>query len=197
MKRIKSIAYFFGSVVPILLFSSCGNRKSNSSSSAMQNSNISKNFYEFKIKALTGDSTIAMSDYKGKKILIVNVASKCGFTPQYEGLEKLYEKYKNQLVVIGFPCNQFMGQEPGTSEDIQEFCRLTYGVSFPMASKVDVLGKNQHPIYQWLTSKEFNDKDNYKVSWNFNKFLLNEEGKLIAHFGSKTKPLSEEITSLL
>lgn len=197
MKRIKSIAYFFGSVLPILLFSGCGNRKTNSSNNNNKPNYISKNFYDFSIPSLTGDSTIDLSSYKGKKILIVNVASKCGFTPQYEGLEKLYEANKDKLVIIGFPCNQFMGQEAGSANEIQKFCSLTYGVSFPMTQKVEVLGKNQHPIYQWLTQKELNGKDNYKVSWNFNKFLLDENGKLIAHFGSKTKPLSKEITSLL
>jgi len=173
---------------------SCGNRKSNTDSAATE---TVKSFHEFSIASLTGDSTVSMADYKGKKILIVNVASKCGYTPQYEGLEKLYEEYKEKLVIIGFPCNQFLGQEPGNAEKIEEFCRLTYGVSFPMTQKVDVLGKNQHPIYSWLTRKSQNGKDDYKVSWNFNKFLLDENGNLIAHFGSKTKPLSSDITSLL
>ena len=138
-----------------------------------------------------------MANYKGKKILVVNVASKCGYTYQYEGLEKLYEANKDKLVIIGLPCNQFLGQEPGGAEEIAKFCSLTYGVSFPMTEKVDVIGNNQHPIYSWLTSKETNGKEDYKVSWNFNKFLLDENGKLIAYFGSKTKPMSSEITDLL
>ena len=195
MKRLKSIFYFFGAVAPILL-ASCGNRKvpKESNSSKIK---TTQNFHSFSIPSLTGDSTINMEQYKGKKILVVNVASKCGFTPQYEGLEKLYEENMDKLVVIGFPCNQFLGQEPGSADKIEEFCRLTYGVSFPMTQKVDVLGKNQHPIFKWLTSKDQNGKNDYKVSWNFNKFLLDENGKLIAYFGSKTKPLSSEITNLL
>lgn len=180
----------------MLLFS-CGNRKSQTKASNSSDSKSSNSFYDFSIPSLTGDSAINMANYKGKKILIVNVASKCGFTYQYEGLEKLYKENKEKLVIIGLPCNQFMGQEPGDGEKIEEFCRLTYGVSFPMTQKIDVLGKEQHPIYTWLTSKNQNGKDDYKVSWNFNKFLLDENGKLIAYFGSKTKPLSSEITSLL
>lgn len=195
MKKIKSILYFFGTVVPMLLFS-CGNRKSNVASVA-NDTNTPKNFYDFTIKSLTGDSTINMANYKGKKIMVVNVASKCGYTYQYEGLEKLYQANKEKLVIIGFPCNQFLGQEPGGAEEIAQFCSATYGVSFPMTEKVEVVGNNQHPVYSWLTSKTLNEKDDYMVSWNFNKFLLDENGKLIAYFGSKTKPLDEEITSLL
>lgn len=195
MKKIKSIAYSIGTIIPLILWS-CGNRKT-PSSSATPEASLKQSFYSFTIPALTGDSSIAMADFKGKKILIVNVASKCGYTYQYEGLEKLSNQYKDKLVVIGFPCNQFLGQEPGSAEKIEEFCRLTYGVSFPMTQKIDVLGKNQHPIYKWLTSKSSNGKEDYKVSWNFNKFLLDEEGNLIAYFGSKTKPLSQEIIGLL
>lgn len=198
MKSIKSIAYFLGTVAPMLLFS-CGNRKTNTAANSTNanGASESKDFHDFSIKSLTGDSAINLKDYKGKKILIVNVASKCGFTGQYEDLEKLYKANKDKLVVIGFPCNQFMGQEPGSAEKIEEFCRLTYGVTFPMTEKVDVLGNNQHPIYTWLTSKNANGLGDFQVSWNFNKFLLDENGKLIAYFGSKTKPFSDEITSLL
>ena len=197
MRRIKSAFYFLGTVIPLILVS-CGNRKNQvNSDEVTPNKAVTKSFYEFQIPALTGDSVLSMADYKGKKILVVNVASKCGYTYQYEGLEKLYEANKEKLVIIGFPCNQFLGQEPGTAEKIEEFCRLTYGVSFPMTQKIDVLGKNQHPIYSWLTQKAQNGKNNYKVSWNFNKFLLNEKGNLLAYFGSKTKPQSSEITDLL
>ncbi len=195
MKKIKSTFYFLGTVLPMLI-SSCGNRKTPANTDASATA-TNQSFHSFSIPSLTGDSTISMADFKGKKILVVNVASKCGFTYQYEGLEKLHEQYKDKLVVIGFPCNQFLGQEPGSAEKIEEFCRLTYGVSFPMTQKIDVMGKNQHPIYSWLTSKNNNGKADYKVSWNFNKFLLDEEGNLLAYFGSKTKPLSTDITSLL
>jgi glutathione peroxidase len=153
--------------------------------------------HDFQIKALNSEDLIHLSDFKGKKILMVNVASKCGFTYQYEGLEELYQKYKDQLVVIGVPCNQFLFQESGSEEKIATFCSTTYGVSFPMTQKIEVKGKGAHPIYKWLTSKELNGKDNYKVSWNFNKFLLDEEGNLIAHFPSNVKPMDDAITSLI
>lgn len=150
-------------------------------------------FYDFNIKALNSEDVIEFSEFKGKKILLVNVASKCGFTPQYEGLEKLYQEYKEDLVIIGFPCNQFMFQESGSEEKIAAFCQRNYGVTFPMTEKIKVKGKSQHPIYNWLTTKELNGVDNYKVSWNFNKFLLDEEGNLLEHFSAKVKPYDERI----
>ncbi len=156
-----------------------------------------KSFYDLSILNIDGTDTINFADFKGKKILCVNVASKCGYTYQYEDLQKLHEKYADKLVIIGFPCNQFMGQEPGTPEEIESFCQKNYGVTFTLSEKIDVKGDNQHPVYQWLTQKENNGKDNYKVGWNFNKFLLDEEGNLMEHFGSKTKPLDEELVSLI
>ena len=150
-------------------------------------------FHEFTIEALNSDEKIEFSEFKGKKILLVNVASKCGFTYQYEGLEKLYQEYKDDLVIVGFPCNQFMFQESGSEEKIAGFCQRNYGVSFPMTTKISVKGKKQHPIYQWLTSKELNGVGDYKVSWNFNKFLLDEEGNLLEHFSAKVKPYDERI----
>jgi len=159
--------------------------------------NSTPSIHEFQIRALDSEEVINLSAYKGKKILFVNVASKCGYTNQYEGLEKLYQQYKDKLVVIGFPCNQFLGQEPGNEEKIATFCSTTYGVTFPMTEKIKVKGKKAHPIYQWLTSKDKNGKDDFKVSWNFNKFLVDEEGELMAHFSSNVKPLAEEITSLI
>jgi glutathione peroxidase len=152
--------------------------------------------YNFKVEGLEG-GTIDFASFKGKKILIVNTASKCGYTPQYTELEELYEKYKNKLVVIGFPANNFGGQEPGTNADIKEFCTGTYHVTFPMAAKISVKGDDVHPLYQWLTSKEKNGVLDAEIKWNFNKFLLNEKGELIAYFPSKVKPMSEEITSKL
>jgi glutathione peroxidase len=158
---------------------------------------VSTDFYSFSIPALDGDSTIQMADYKGKHLLLVNVASKCGYTPQYEGLQELYEKYNDQLTIIGFPCNQFMGQEPGGAEDIRSFCKLNYGVTFPLTEKIKVKGPDKHPIYHWLTTESLNGVGDYSVSWNFNKFLIGPDGKLKAYFGSNTKPMDEEITSLL
>ncbi|HQW93953.1 MAG TPA: glutathione peroxidase [Ferruginibacter sp.] len=152
--------------------------------------------YDFKVESLTG-GTIDFAAFKGKKILIVNTASKCGFTPQYEDLEALYKKYQDRLVIVGFPANNFFSQEPGSNENIEAFCKKNYGVTFPMASKISVKGNNIAPIYKWLCNKAENGVMNAKVSWNFNKFLLDENGKLIGHFKSKVKPMSEEIISKL
>lgn len=153
--------------------------------------------YDFKVPALDG-GTIDLSAYKGKKLLIVNTASKCGFTPQYAELEKLYDKYKDKLVIVGFPANDFGGQEPGTNTEIQEFCKKNYGVTFPMAAKVDVVGENISPLFKYLTDKA-NDLgvEAPVIKWNFTKFLLNENGKLIAVFPSRVTPMSEEITRYL
>ena len=155
-----------------------------------------KTIYDFKVEALNG-GTINFADFKGKKILIVNTASKCGFTPQYKELEALYEKYKDQLVIIGFPANNFLFQEPGSNETIGEFCKKNYGVTFPMAAKISVKGKSIAPIYQWLCNKEENGVMDAKITWNFNKFLLNEQGVIITKFNSKVTPMSEEIISKL
>ncbi len=155
-----------------------------------------RSVYDFKVAGLSGD-TIDFSAFKGKKILIVNTASKCGFTPQYEGLQALYEKYKDKLVIVGFPANNFFSQEPGSNENIEAFCKKNYGVTFPMAAKISVKGKDVAPIYKWLCNKDENGVMDAKISWNFNKFLLDENGKLIAHFKSNVKPMSEEIVSKL
>jgi glutathione peroxidase len=148
--------------------------------------------HSFKVKSIEG-GTIDFSKFKGKKILVVNTASKCGYTPQYEALEKVYEQYKDKLVIVGFPANNFGGQEPGSDGEIQEFCKARFGVKFPLASKISVKGDDVAPIYQWLTSKEKNGVLDATIAWNFNKFLLDENGKMIAYFPSKVKPDDEEI----
>ncbi|MDD3276539.1 MAG: glutathione peroxidase [Kiritimatiellales bacterium] len=149
--------------------------------------------YEFTVNTIGGTSK-NLSDYKGQVLLIVNTASKCGFTPQYAGLQELYEKYKDRgLVVLGFPANNFMGQEPGTNEEIQQFCTARFHVTFPMFGKISVKGGDMHPLYVWLTS----DPNGAAVSWNFNKFLIGRDGKLIARFGSRTTPDSEELTAAI
>ncbi len=155
-----------------------------------------KTIYDFKVEGLEGGS-IDFSTFKGKKILIVNTASKCGLTPQYEGLQKLYDTYKDKLVIVGFPANNFGGQEPGTAVEIQEFCKKNYGVTFPMAAKISVKGDDMAPIYQWLCNKTQNGVLDAEVGWNFGKFLLDENGKLLNYFPSKVKPMSEEITGKL
>ncbi|MFN8247520.1 MAG: glutathione peroxidase [Ferruginibacter sp.] len=152
--------------------------------------------HQFKVAALDG-GTIDFASFKGKKILVVNTASKCGYTPQYKDLEALYEKYKDKLVIVGFPANNFAWQEPGSNAEIKDFCEKNYGVTFPMAAKISVKGKNMAPIYHWLTHKEENGVMDATISWNFNKFLLDENGKLMEHFSSNVKPMSEEIVSKL
>jgi glutathione peroxidase len=153
--------------------------------------------YDFKVPGLDGN-TIDLSQYKGKKLLIVNTASKCGYTPQYADLEKLYEKYKDKLTIVGFPANNFGEQEPGTNTEIKEFCSKNYGVSFPMAEKVDVVGDNIHPLFKYLTEQanKLGIHDPV-IKWNFTKFLIDEKGNLIAVFPSKVTPMSDEITKYL
>lgn len=152
--------------------------------------------HKFAVKALDG-GTINFADYKGKKILVVNTASQCGYTPQYKELEMLYEKYKTKLVIIGFPANNFGGQEPGSNTEIKTFCEKNYGVTFPMAEKISVKGDDQAPIYKWLTHKAINGVLDAEIKWNFNKFLIDETGHIIAKFDSGTTPMSEEITGKL
>lgn len=148
--------------------------------------------YDIEINALEGDS-LDLSAFKGKKILIVNVASKCGYTPQYKDLQALHEKYGDKLVIIGVPCNQFLGQEPGGADEIATFCERNYGVTFQITEKVNVKGSNQHPLYSWLTDKTKNGSQDSKVKWNFQKYIISEKGELEAVFGSKVNPMSEEI----
>jgi glutathione peroxidase len=155
-----------------------------------------ESIYKFKVTALDGGS-IDFSTFKGKKILVVNTASKCGFTPQYAQLEDLYKKYNDKLVIVGFPANNFGSQEPGSNEDIKTFCTKNYGVTFPMAAKVSVKGDDIAPIYKWLTEKSENGVMDAEIKWNFTKFLLDENGVLIAKFDSKVTPLSDEIVGYL
>lgn len=149
--------------------------------------------YDFTVDDIDG-AAVKLEQYRGKVVMIVNVASKCGFTPQYEGLQKLYTTYKDSgLVILGFPANNFMRQEPGSDADIKAFCSMNYGVTFPMFSKISVKGDDQHPLYAYLTSKEANHEFGGGISWNFNKFLVSRDGKIIARFGSRTKPEDAEL----
>lgn len=153
----------------------------------------SQNIYGFTVKDIEGND-FEMSQLAGKKVMIVNVASKCGLTPQYEQLEEVYRKYKDQnFVIIGFPANNFLKQEPGTNEEIREFCSINYGVTFPMMSKISVKGDDQAPIYKWLTSEELNGYTDSSVKWNFQKYLINENGELELVIKPKTKPDDEVI----
>lgn len=152
-----------------------------------------KSVHEFSLKGIDGGE-VSLSEYKGKVAMLVNVASKCGFTDQYEGLQKLYEKYRDKgFVILGFPANNFLGQEPGSEEEIKQFCTVNFGVTFPMFSKISVKGKDIDPLYAFLTSKKTNPEFGGAISWNFNKFLVDGEGRVIARFGSRTKPLDEEV----
>ena len=148
---------------------------------------VPKSIYAFKVEDLSGGS-IDFSKFKGKKILVVNTASKCGYTPQYAALEKLYKKYQGKLVIVGFPANNFGSQEPGTNGEIQEFCLKNYGVSFPMAAKISVKGDDIAPIYLWLTKKEHNHLMDSEVKWNFQKYLINEKGDMVEMFPSNVTP---------
>jgi len=156
----------------------------------------STSIYDIKINSLN-TKPLLLSNFKGKHIMFVNVASKCGFTPQYKDLQKLYDTYKDKLVIIGVPCNQFGKQEPGSAEDIETFCEINYGVTFPITEKIDVKGDNQHPLYAWLTKKQLNGKLNSKVKWNFQKYLLDSNGNLIDYYFSMTSPTSSKITKHL
>lgn len=149
-----------------------------------------------KVKSIDGKD-VDFSQFKGKKVLIVNTASECGYTPQYADLEKLYQTYKDKLVVFGFPANNFGSQEPGSNEEIKEFCKSKYNVTFPMFEKISVLGDDMAPIYKWLTGKDLNGWNEQQPKWNFNKYLLDEEGNLLKYYSSAVKPMSDEIVSML
>ena len=158
-----------------------------------------KTIYQFKVQDLSGE-VFDFASLKGKKIMIVNTASKCGFTPQFEGLEKLHEQYADQgLAVIGFPCNQFGKQDPGNMDEITEFCQLNYGVSFPIAEKIDVNGGNAHPLYQFLKNEVPGLLGSKNIKWNFTKFLINRDGQVVERYAPATKPekLAADIEALL
>ncbi len=151
------------------------------------------NFYSYTVTSIDG-TVYSFSQLKGKKVLIVNTASKCGFTPQYEDLEKVYQKYKdNNLVIIGFPANNFMHQEPGSNDEIKSFCTKNYGVSFPMMEKISVKGADIAPLYKWLTTKEGNKKANAPVKWNFQKFLIDESGNWVGYLAPSIKPFDSKL----
>jgi glutathione peroxidase-family protein len=154
---------------------------------------MSQSLYDFTMNDIEG-KTLSLDAYEGKVVLVVNVASKCGFTPQYKGLEELYDRYRERgLVVLGFPANNFFFQEPGTDSEIKQFCSLRYNVTFPMFSKVSVKGRGMVPLYKWLTVQKTRPEGPGAISWNFNKFLVNRSGQAVYRFGSKIEPLSDEI----
>lgn len=182
------------------LFSCQNKAQSNSETSniAIQQKNMEKqNIYQYKVNDINGKE-FDFSTLRGKKILVVNTASKCGLTPQYKELQALNEKFSPYgLVIVGFPSNNFMGQEPGSNEEIAEFCQANYGVTFPMMEKISVQGEDMHPLYQFLTKKELNGHSDSKVEWNFQKYLINEEGHLVEVFSPRTSVLDEKVIKLL
>jgi glutathione peroxidase len=159
-------------------------------------SNAQDSIYSYSFEDIEGIS-VSLESFRGKKIIFVNVASECGFTGQYSELQELHEAYGEDVVLIGFPCDQFGGQEPGSEKEIKSFCEKNYGVTFLMASKIDVKGDNQNEIYTWLTSEDMNGVEDSKVSWNFEKYVVDENGNLIGHFKSAVKPMNAKITTLL
>ena len=154
-------------------------------------------FYDFRVKAIDG-SEFDFDQLKGKKVMVVNTAAKCGLTPQYEELQELYERYGgDDFMIIGFPANNFMKQEPGSDAEIRSFCTENYGVTFPMMSKISVKGDDIHPLYKWLTTKTLNGVEDSEVSWNFQKYLIDENGNLLKHLKPTKKPLSKEVLEWL
>jgi glutathione peroxidase len=178
----------------LLGFQACSQQKEKNKMSDILNQAAS--LHSFKVEALDG-GTIDFGSFKGKKILIINTASECGYTPQYRKLQQLHEQYGSKIAVIGFPCNDFGGQEPGYSAEIKSFCSREFKVTFPMAAKVQIKGDDPSPIYAWLTDKKLNGVMDEKVSWNFNKFLIDEDGRLLKKFGSGVSPMSREILDLI
>lgn len=165
-------------------------------SAASAQNTAGMNFFDFTITDINGKE-LNLSTFKGKYVLCVNVASKCGYTKQYAQLQELADKYKDKLVIIGFPCNQFGWQEPGSESEILSFCQKNYGVTFPLSQKIDVKGSDQAPVYSWLTSQNLNGETGHSIKWNFHKFLVNPEGKLIGKFSSGVNPMDEQIVSML
>ena len=181
----------------LILISFQCNGQTNNKEKIKNNMQDIKTLHDFVVKDINGKD-FDLASLKGKKVLVVNVASKCGLTPQYEDLQALYNKYKNKgFVVIGFPANNFMGQEPGTNNEIMEFCSVNYGVTFPMMDKISVKGKDQSPLYKWLTNKSENGKIDQKVTWNFQKFMIDEEGHLVDVVMPKESPMSDKIINWL
>ena len=186
-------------VVLVLVFTSCKDKKTDNTATAESTEvamqEATENLHQFKVKTLA-DADFDFSSLKGKKVMVVNTASKCGLTPQYKDLQALYDTYKDEnFVIVGFPANNFMSQEPGTNKEISAFCTENYGVTFPMMSKISVKGDDMHPVYQFLTQKAKNGLEDSKVAWNFQKYLINEKGEVVKMISPKTLPTDESVVS--
>lgn len=193
MKLIKEMKYLI-----LMLLSSCmGFKKIKEKPVTTESKKMEGSFYDFKMNSLYGEEEIDFSIYKGKKVLLVNTASKCGFTPQYKTLQELNEKHGGKVVILGFPANNFGKQEPGSNKDIGEFCEKNYGVSFQMFDKISVKGEDMHPLYQWLSQKNKNGWNDEEPNWNFCKYLVNENGELEKFFASSIDPMGEEILTAI
>ncbi len=200
---LKNILYLTAALSILITILSCSKTTQNSSNQTVINSNqnksegnksLNKNIYDLSVKTMDGE-TKNLSDYKGKVLLIVNVASKCGYTPQYEGLQTIYEKYQDRgFEILAFPCNDFGEQEPGTNDDIRTFCETKYNVTFPLFDKITVLGNGKNPLYERLTE---NSEPPGDIGWNFEKFLIDKNGDIVSRYKSKVKPESEEITGVI
>ena len=181
----------------LLLFSCAGMSNPTVANDEAMSNTPDKSIHDFTMTTLEGDQQ-SLSEYKGKVLIIVNTASKCGYTPQYEDMQAYYEANKDRdVVILGFPANNFGGQEPGSDSEIAEFCEKNYGVNFPMFSKISVKGDDTHPLYQYLTNKDQNGRIDAKVGWNFNKFVVDQNGHVVAHFGSSDKVSEQKISELV
>ena len=178
-------------ILILILISGCGLKRIDTKPDKMVQQ-ATASVYDIVMKSIDGEE-IKFDQYKGQKLLIVNTASECGFTPQYEDLQELNEKYGDKITILGFPSNNFGGQEPGTNEEISKFCTNNYNISFQMFEKIDVVGNNKNPLYKWLTDQSLNGWNSSEPSWNFCKYLVSEEGELMKFYGSAIKPLSDEI----
>lgn len=193
---MKKILFLFA-IITIACTSSIQKEKTdNSQITSLDQLIMEKSIYDFKMKDINGE-LVDFSKFKGQKLLLVNVASKCGYTPQYADLQKLHEAHGDKVTIIGFPANNFGGQEPGTNEEIKQFCSSNYGVTFKMMDKVSVKGADKDPLYRWLSDKDMNGWNDKEPSWNFCKYFINENGELVKFFPSSVKPMDEEIIKLI
>lgn len=190
--KISTFIFTF-SIIVVIGFTSCTSIQSKPNT---MTTTASTSIYDISINNIDEQPT-NLSAYKGKKILIVNVASECGYTPQYADLQKLQEQHSGKITVLGFPANNFGGQEPGSNKEIAKFCQKNFGVSFPMFEKISVKGSDKHPLFKWLSDKSLNGWNDQEPSWNFCKYLVDENGQLLKFFPSRVNPTSDEITSLL
>ncbi len=195
---VQKIILLLALITAIAALSACFDSGKVSTRPAFSSMNkiATSSFFQFTVNSLDG-KPVALEQFRGKKIIVLNVASKCGYTPQYADWEKYYEANKDKVVILGFPCNDFLSQEPGSAEEIAEFCQKNYGVSFPMFEKVHVKGGEKAPVYQWLTDPAQNGWNSQEPSWNFCKYLINEKGELTHFFASKVKPDSPDFQAAI